>query len=59
MSLSLTITESIEEVIQTFIERVATKYNLNNTELKSLWQGDEVKTKKIETGSPPLSGHNL
>lgn len=52
MSLSLTITESIEEVIQTFIERVATKYNLNNTELKSLWQGDEVKTKKIETKTP-------
>ena len=49
MSLSLTIKEAIDEVIETFIQRVATKYNLDNTELKNLWQVDEVKTKKEDS----------
>lgn len=46
MSLSQTLTKTIDEVIQTFITRVSNKYNLDNDDLKSLWEGDVVKSKK-------------
>ena len=46
MSLSLTLTEAIDEVVQTFITRVSSKYKIDNTELTCLWRGDDVKTKK-------------
>lgn len=46
MSLSQTLTKTIDEVIQTFITRVSDKYNLDNDDLKSLWEGDVVKSKK-------------
>ena len=52
MSLSQTLTETIDEVIQTFITRVSTKYNLNNDDLKNLWEGDSVKPKKAVTVNP-------
>jgi len=57
MSLSQTLTKTIDEVIQTFITRVSNKYNLDNDDLKSLWEGDVVKSKKVVTtpvdDSPP------
>lgn len=57
MSLSQTLTKTIDEVIQTFITRVSNKYNLDNDDLKSLWEGDVVKPKKVVTtlvdDSPP------
>lgn len=46
MSLSQTLTKTIDEVIQTFITRVSNKYNLDNDDLKSLWEGDVVKSNK-------------
>jgi hypothetical protein len=57
MSLSLTLTEAIDEVIKTFITRVSNKYNLDNTELTSIWKGESnnqkvvktTKTKQVET----------
>ena len=57
MSLSQTLTETIDEVIQTFIKRVSAKYNLDNDDLKSIWEGDVVKPKKKVTPvdeSPPV-----
>lgn len=53
MSLSQTLTETIDEVIQRFIERVSTKYNLDNKELKRLWGGDVLKSNKTEKKSSP------
>lgn len=57
MSLSLTLTEAIDEVIKTFITRVSNKYNLDNNELTSIWKGESniqkvvktTKTKQVET----------
>lgn len=48
MSLSLTLTETINEVLQTFISRVATEYNLDTTELQSLWSGCDLSSKPIK-----------
>lgn len=52
MSLSLSLTKTIDEVIQTFIKKVSDKYNLNNNELVSIWKGEsnikESKTDKTE-----------
>lgn len=39
MSLSHNITEVIDKVIETFISRVSEKYNLDNKELKCIWNG--------------------
>ena len=48
MSLSLMLKEEINKVIKTFITRVSDKYNLDNTELINLWEGDEIKDYKTE-----------
>ena len=48
MSLSLTITETIDKVIETFITKVSEQYNLEKKELRYLWDGKEVKTTKTE-----------
>jgi hypothetical protein len=54
MSLSLTLTEAIDKVINNFIDKVSSKYNVDSNELLSLWTGGEVKesTKKVELKSP-------
>jgi len=44
MSLSLTLTETIDKVIETFIEKVSEQYSLEKKELRYLWDGKEVKT---------------
>ena len=49
MSLSLTITKEIDKVIQTFIEKVSDKYNLDNTELKNIWEGNHLKEININS----------
>lgn len=49
MSLSLTITKEIDKVIQTFIKKVSDKYNLDNTELKNIWEGNQVKEFNIDS----------
>ena len=48
MSLSLTLTETIDKVIETFITKVSEQYNLEKKELRYLWDGKEVKTTKTE-----------
>lgn len=45
MSLSLTLTESINEVLQTFISKVATEYKLDVNELQALWTGGDLSSK--------------
>jgi hypothetical protein len=47
MSFSQTLTKTINQVIQAFITRVSTKYNLDNDDLRGLWEGDFVKSKKV------------
>jgi hypothetical protein len=54
MSLSQTLTETIDEFIQTFITRVSTKYNLDKDDLKGLWEGDLVKSKKHKKVETPV-----
>ena len=44
MSLSISLTESIDKVIETFVERVSKQYNLNKEELHSLWSGKTSNT---------------
>lgn len=44
MSLSNSLTESIDKVIQTFVERVSKQYNLDKEELQSLWGGKTQNT---------------
>lgn len=48
MSLSLSLTKAIDEVIQTFITKVSDKYNLDNTELVCIWKG-KSNTKEFKT----------
>ena len=48
MSLSLTLTEAIDNVMETFITRVSTKYNLDISELTVLWKGEYNKTVDIK-----------
>lgn len=45
MSLSLTLKEAIDEVLQTFISKVATEYKLDTNELQSLWSGESITSK--------------
>lgn len=57
MSLSLTLTETIDKVIETFVTRVSEQYNLDKTELRYLWDDKEVKatkTKKSPVVSKPI-----
>jgi hypothetical protein len=49
MSLNQTLTKTINEVIQTFITKVSDKYNIDNDDLKILWNGNIVKSDKIIT----------
>ena len=49
MSLSLTLTEAIDTVIQNFINQVAEKHDLDKNELRCLWDGEESKQKKTNT----------
>jgi len=53
MSLSLTLKETIDEVIQTFITKVSNKYNIDDTELIGLWDGNFVKksVKQVTTSN--------
>tara|TARA_Y100000389_G_scaffold196544_1_gene229637 strand:+ start:69 stop:839 length:771 start_codon:yes stop_codon:yes gene_type:complete len=44
MSLSNSLTESIDKVIETFVERVSKQYNLDKEELQSLWGGKTQNT---------------
>jgi len=44
MSLTISLTESIDKVIQTFVERVSEQYNLDKEELQSLWGGKTQNT---------------
>jgi hypothetical protein len=53
MSLNQTLTETIDEVIQTFITKVSTKYNIDNNELKNIWDGDTILSKKVTTPATP------
>ena len=62
MSLSQTLTETIDEVIQTFITKVSSKYNLNNDELKNLWKGDYVNStalSPVEKKTPAEIDYNV
>jgi hypothetical protein len=52
MSLSLTLSETIDKVIQTFITKVAIKYNLKDSELNELWSG---KTSSTPSSTPSLN----
>jgi len=48
MSLSQTLTKNIENAIQSYIETIAEKYDLNKEELVSLWSGSESKPKNTK-----------
>jgi len=48
MSLSISLTESIDKAIETFVERVSTQYNLDKSELQSLW-GGKVTNNTVQT----------
>jgi hypothetical protein len=54
MSLSLTLTKTIDEVIQTFITKVSSKYNIDKDDLKSLWNGDIVKMTVVNNPSTDI-----
>ena len=44
MSLTNSLTESIDKVIDTFVERVSKQYNLDKEELQCLWRGKTPNT---------------
>ena len=44
MSLTNSLTESIDKVIDTFVERVSKQYNLDKEELQCLWKGKTPNT---------------
>lgn len=44
MSLSISLTESIDKVIKTFVEKVSKQYNLDKDELQCLWEGKTQNT---------------
>jgi hypothetical protein len=49
MSFSLKLTKVIDEVLQTFILKVATEYKLDTNELQSLWTGKSLSSKPVES----------
>lgn len=51
MSLSESVTKAVDGVIYSFIEQVASKYNIEPTELLSIWEGKSVVSKTL----PPKS----
>lgn len=52
MSLSLTLKEAIDNVVQEYINRVSEKYKIESTELSSLWYGEDVKLNKSPVKNP-------
>ena len=67
MSLSISLTESVDKVIETFIERVSKEYNLDKDELQSLWGGktqntsikkDITNSNKMEVNHDNLLNYN-
>ena len=46
MSLSVTISDAIDKVIETFISKVSDKYKIDSGELKLMWNGNEQKQTK-------------
>lgn len=56
MSLSISLTESIDKVIEAFVERVSKQYNLDKAELQSLWGGKTPNTNNnIQTETANLN----
>lgn len=51
MSLSQTVTKAVDEVVHTFIQQIATKYELDADELLREWEGNSAD-KKVVTKKP-------
>ena len=52
MSLNLSLTNAIDEIIQEFIIKVSTNYNLDKDEIKKLWNGtNNIKNLSTEKSS--------
>lgn len=45
MSLSESVTKAVDGIIHSFIEQVASKYNIEPTELLSIWEGKSIVSK--------------
>lgn len=55
MSLSVTLTESIDKVVEAFISRVSGKYNIDSSDLIYIWKGETQKTKNFADSKEPQS----
>lgn len=49
MSLSKSITKSIEYIIDEYIKKISKKYNVDKNDLKSLWTGELVNSTNVST----------
>jgi hypothetical protein len=60
MSLNGVLQEAIEKVIQTFITKVSTTYNLDNNDLNAIWTGN-IYSEKLnkDVCSPDISNESL
>ena len=61
MSLNQSVTKAVNEIINDFIKKIATKYDLDPNELLSVWDNKEIKNtdKKILDTSPDKDQNDL
>ena len=59
MSLTNSLTESIDKVIDTFIERVSKQYNLDKEELQCLWRGKTPNTNNVSVQKDITNSNNM
>ena len=59
MSLTISLIESIDKVIDTFVERVSKQYNLDKEELQYIWRGKTQNTNTISIQKDITNSNNM